>query len=237
MGVLYIVATPIGNLGDITLRALDTLRAVDMIAAEDTRHTMQLLTHFDIHKPLISCRVQNERTIAQKIIDLLRNGKNIAYCSDAGTPGISDPGCVLVQEVRNAGVIVTPIPGVSAFVTLLSVAGAGKSLIFDGFLSIKKGKRLSRLRELLPLYKNGASIVLYESPYRILKLLEDIADVYSEGRIIIGRELTKLHEEIIVGKAQDLIVELSKRPTIKGEIALVITHCDGHKDSCVDKGD
>lgn len=235
--MLYIVATPIGNLGDITIRALDTFRAVDYIACEDTRHTMQLLTHFDIHKSLISCRVQNERAVSKKIIALLMEGKNIAYASDAGTPGISDPGCVLVQEVRKAGGVITPIPGVSAFVTLLSAAGVGKSVIFDGFLSIKKGKRLGRLKELRPLYDSGSSIVLYESPYRILKLLEDVADIYSESRIIIGRELTKLHEEIIVGSASELLKLLSERPAIKGEFALVITHCDGHRETCVDEGD
>lgn len=237
MGSLFIVSTPIGNLSDITLRALEVLRSVDAIACEDTRHTMQLLSHFDIHKPLISCRVQNEKSVAQKIITLLKEGKNIAYASDAGTPGISDPGSALVRLVREAGEAITPIPGAAAFVTLLSVAGVGKSALFDGFLSIKRGKRLSRLKALRPIYDSGTSIVLYESPYRILKLLEDIADVYSESKIILGRELTKLHEEIIAGTAKELIDCLSTRPAIKGEFALVITSGDSREDDPAQKGD
>ena len=138
MSTLYIVGTPIGNLGDITYRAVETLKNVDVVAAEDTRHTLQLLTHLEIRKPLISCRAQNEEFAAQKIIQLMDEGKNIAFASDAGTPGISDPGAVLAGLVRKAGHDVVPIPGPSAFATLVSVAGAGgKTLIFEGFLSPK----------------------------------------------------------------------------------------------------
>ena len=142
MSELYIVATPIGNLGDITFRALETLKSVDVIAAEDTRHTLQLLNHFEIRKPLISCRSQNEKFASEKIIALLDEGKNVAYASDAGTPGISDPGAILAGTVRQAGHTVIPIPGASAFATLASVAGAGgKTLVFEGFLSPKPGRR------------------------------------------------------------------------------------------------
>ncbi|MEE0999782.1 MAG: 16S rRNA (cytidine(1402)-2'-O)-methyltransferase, partial [Treponemataceae bacterium] len=177
MSVLYVVGTPIGNLGDITFRAIETLKNVDAIACEDTRHTLQLLTHFEIRKPLISCRSQNESVVAQKVIKMMDEGQNIAYASDAGTPGISDPGAVLVTLVRKAGHTVVPIPGPSAFASLVSVAGVGgKTLIFEGFLSPKPGRRRNRLRELL---STGDAFVLYESPFRIVKLLTDIADIES----------------------------------------------------------
>ena len=144
VSTLYIVGTPIGNLGDITYRALETFKTVDVIACEDTRHTLQLLTHFEIRKPLVSCRARNEEVAAQKIVRLLDEGQTVAYASDAGTPGISDPGAVLVDAAREAGHKVVPIPGASAFVSLVSVAGTGgKTLIFEGFLSPKPGRRRS----------------------------------------------------------------------------------------------
>lgn len=221
MSVLYIVGTPIGNLGDITFRALETLKSVDTIACEDTRHTLQLLTHFDIRKPLISCRSQNEDVAAQKIIKLMDDGQSVAYASDAGTPGISDPGAVLAGLVRKAGHTVVPIPGASAFASLVSVAGAGgKTLIFEGFLSPKPGRRRSRLRELL---STGDAIILYESPFRIVKLLTDIADIDSDRNIVIGRELTKLHEEIIEGSACEMRDNFAERASIKGEFAVFIS--------------
>lgn len=221
MSTLYVVGTPIGNLGDITYRAVETLKNADVIAAEDTRHTLQLLTHLEIRKPLISCRAQNEESAAEKIIRLMDEGKNIAYASDAGTPGISDPGAVLAGLVRKAGHSVVPIPGPSAFATLVSVAGAGgKTLVFEGFLSPKLGRRRSRLRELLA---TGNAIVLYESPFRIVKLLTDIADIDSNRRVVVGRELTKLHEEIIEGSAADLRDDFSARTSIKGEFAVFIS--------------
>src|SRR5574344_1436793 len=202
VSTLYIVATPIGNLGDITFRALETFKAVDVIACEDTRHTLQLLTHFEIRKPLISCRSQNETFAGQKIISLLEKGQTVAYASDAGTPGISDPGAVLAGMARNAGHTVIPIPGAAAFVTLASVAGCGgKTLVFEGFLSPKPGRRRARLRELM---QTGWAFVLYESPFRITKLLTDIADIEYERRVVVGRELTKLHEEIVDGSAAEV---------------------------------
>lgn len=221
MSTLYIVGTPIGNLGDITFRALETFKTVDVIAAEDTRHTLQLLSHFEIHKPLISCRSQNEEIAAQKIIELLKEGKNVAYASDAGTPGISDPGAVLAGLVRQNGFNVVPIPGASAFASLVSVAGAGgKTLIFEGFLSPKPGRRRSRLKELL---NQNAALVLYESPFRIVKLLTDIADIDSNRRVVVGRELTKLHEEVIEGTAAEMRDEFSSRSKILGEFAVFIS--------------
>ncbi len=221
MSTLYIVGTPIGNLGDITYRAVETLKNVDVVAAEDTRHTLQLLTHLEIRKPLISCRAQNEEFAAQKIIQLMDEGKNIAFASDAGTPGISDPGAVLADLVRKAGHAVVPIPGPSAFATLVSVAGAGgKTLIFEGFLSPKTGKRRSRLKELL---STEDAIVLYESPFRIVKLLTDIADIDNNRRVVVGRELTKLHEEIIEGTASELRDDFASRASIKGEFAVFIS--------------
>ena len=221
MSTLYIVGTPIGNLGDITYRAVETLKNVDVVAAEDTRHTLQLLTHLEIRKPLISCRAQNEEFAAQKIIQLMDEGKNIAFASDAGTPGISDPGAVLAGLVRKAGHSVVPIPGPSAFATLVSVAGAGgKTLIFEGFLSPKPGKRRARLKELL---STEDAIVLYESPFRIVKLLTDIADIDNNRRVVVGRELTKLHEEIIEGTAAELRDDFTSRASIKGEFAVFIS--------------
>ena len=201
MPVLYIVGTPIGNLGDITFRAVETLKNADVIACEDTRHTLQLLTHFEIRKPLISCRAQNESIAAQKIISLLEEGKNVAYASDAGTPGISDPGALLAGAVRAAGFQVVPIPGASAFAALVSVAGmGGKTLIFEGFLSPKGGRRRTRLKELL---STGDAVILYESPFRIV--------------------MTKLHEEIIEGTAAEIAENCSGRDSIKGEFAIFIS--------------
>lgn len=221
MSTLYIVGTPIGNLGDITYRAVETLKNVDVVAAEDTRHTLQLLTHLEIRKPLISCRAQNEKIAAQKIIQLMDEGKNIAFASDAGTPGISDPGAILAGLVRKAGHSVVPIPGPSAFATLASVAGAGgKTLIFEGFLSPKPGKRRSRMKELL---STEDAIVLYESPFRIVKLLTDIADIDNNRRVVVGRELTKLHEEIVEGTAAELRDDFTSRASIKGEFAVFIS--------------
>ena len=225
MAVLYIVGTPIGNLGDITMRALETLRFVDVVAAEDTRHTLELLTHFEIRKPMISCRAQNEEAAAQKIIDLLKKGQNVAYASDAGTPGISDPGSVLAYNVRQAGFGVVPIPGACAFATLVSVAGpGGKTLVFEGFLSPSPGKRRKRLRELL---EEKKAFVLYESPFRIVKLLTDIADIEGSRRVVVGRELTKMHEEIVDGPAAEVCQNFASRQSIKGEFAVFVAGISG----------
>jgi 16S rRNA (cytidine1402-2'-O)-methyltransferase len=232
VSTLYIVGTPIGNLGDITYRAVETFKNVDVIAAEDTRHTLQLLNHLEIKKPLISCRSQNESTAAQKIIKILDEGQSVAYASDAGTPGISDPGAVLATLVRGAGHTVVPIPGPSAFATLVSVAGAGgKTLIFEGFLSPKPGRRRSRLRELLA---TGDAVILYESPFRIVKLLTDIADIDKGRRVVVGRELTKLHEEIVEGTAEEMKQNFAERSKILGEFAIFIS---GNKNAQLSEDD
>lgn len=229
VAVLYVVGTPIGNLGDITYRAVETLKSVDFIACEDTRHTLQLLNHFEIKKTLISCRAQNEKFAGEKIVGLLKEGHDVAYASDAGTPGVSDPGAVLVDVVRESGFEVIPIPGPAAFATLVSVAGSGgKTLIFEGFLSPKPGKRKRRIEELL---KTGDAVVIYESPFRIVKLLKDIADIENSRRIVVGRELTKLHEEITSGSAQELYDDYSSRQSVKGEFAVFISGVKNIKNS------
>lgn len=221
MSTLYIVATPIGNLGDITFRAVETLKSVDVVAAEDTRHTLQLLNHLGIRKPLVSCRSQNEAAAAEKIVGILDGGQNVAYASDAGTPGVSDPGAVLAGIARGAGHDVVPIPGACAFATLVSVAGAGgKTLVFEGFLSPKPGKRRARLRELM---EGGDAVVVYESPFRVVKLLSDIAEIDSERRVVVGRELTKIHEEIVDGTAGKVLEDFSSRDKILGEFAVFIS--------------
>ena len=220
MSTLYIVGTPIGNLGDITFRAIETFKNVDVIACEDTRHTLQLLTHFEIRKPLVSCRSQNEETAARKIIGLLDEGKNVAYASDAGTPGISDPGERLVEEAYNRGIKVIPIPGVSATTTLISVAGnIGKTWMFEGFLPKTAGKLTRRLEELMSF---PCSFVIYESPFRILKTLGAITEIDKNRIIVVGRELTKLHEEVIKGTAEEIYNEFAKRDAIKGEFAVIV---------------
>ncbi|UTC74950.1 16S rRNA (cytidine(1402)-2'-O)-methyltransferase [Treponema sp. OMZ 792] len=221
MGILFVVATPIGNLKDISFRALETFKEADFIACEDTRHTLGLLTHYEISKPLISCRAVNEAAASEKIVKLLDEGKKIAYASDAGTPAISDPGSILVRMAREAGHTIIPIPGASAFGAIMSIAGTyDKTVVFEGFLSPKAGKRKRRLQEL---FDFGAGFVLYESPYRIVKLLADIAEIDSNRELIVGRELTKLHEEIIKGPAVEVLQNFEKRPSIKGEFSVFVT--------------
>ena len=215
------VATPIGNLKDISFRALETFQEADFIACEDTRHTLGLLTHYEISKPLISCRAVNEAAASEKIVKLLDEGKKIAYASDAGTPAISDPGSILVRTAREAGHTIIPIPGASAFGAIMSIAGTyDKTVVFEGFLSPKAGKRKRRLQEL---FDFGAGFVLYESPYRIVKLLADIAEIDSSRELIVGRKLTKLHEEIIKGPASEVLQNFEKRPSIKGEFSVFVT--------------
>ena len=221
MSTLYMVATPIGNLEDITLRALKVLESVDIVACEDTRHTGLLLSHFNLKKRTIACHAHNEEASSMGIIMLLEQGNDIAYCSDAGTPGISDPGSRLAEAVRNAGFAVVPIPGCSAVITLLSAAGnVGRTFTFEGFLSPKKGRRTKRVSELL---ERGETFVFYESPFRVLKTLEEIREISPSCRLAIGRELTKAFEEIIVGDISTCIESLEKRDAIKGEFAIAVT--------------
>ena len=221
MGTLYMVGTPIGNLEDITLRALRILKEVDVIACEDTRHTSNLLSHYDIKKRLIACHSYNEEESANGIISLLDQGLDVAYCSDAGTPGVSDPGSRLVERVRSeSDHAVVPIPGASASVTLVSAAGRiGKAFLFEGFLSPKSGRRKKRLSELIG---RGDAFIIYESPFRVLKTLMEIKEIGGVGRIVAGRELTKAHEEILSGSVEEVISSLSERAAIKGEFAIIV---------------
>ena len=214
------MATPIGNLRDITLRALDVLRSVDLIAAEDTRTTRKLLSAHDISNSLTSCDARSEAAAAKKIISALDDGKNVAYTSDAGTPGLSDPGKTLVRLVRKAGFRVVPIPGASATTALLSVSGhVGKQALFEGFLSPKPGRRRKRINELL---KYEMPFILFESPHRILKLLSDLADLSDRRNIVMGRELTKIYEEIVVGTADEILALLEGRESQRGEFTLLV---------------
>ncbi|MDR0910629.1 MAG: 16S rRNA (cytidine(1402)-2'-O)-methyltransferase [Spirochaetaceae bacterium] len=220
MARLFIVGTPIGNLGDITFRAVETLKSVGLVAAEDTRQTLKLLSHLGIRKPLVSCRSGNEEAAAGRIIAALDSGEDAAYCSDAGTPGISDPGSRLGKAVLDKGHQLVPIPGPSALASLISVAARGeKTIIFEGFLSTKAGKRKTRLAELMAL---DAAIIIYESPFRILKLLADIAEIDSERYVCIGREMTKLHEEFVRGSVESVLQTFSERDSIKGEFSVYV---------------
>ncbi len=224
------VATPIGNLEDITLRALRILKEVDVIACEDTRHTQLLLSHYDIKKRLIACHSYNEEESAKGIIALLDSGLSVAYCSDAGTPGISDPGSRLSERVRmESDHAIVPIPGPSAFVSLISAAGRiGKTFTFEGFLSPKKGRKEKRIEALV---SRGETFVIYESPFRILKTLEELRSFPLIKRLVVGRELTKAHEEITVGTPDEIYADYSTRPAVKGEfVILCVMGDDGDND-------
>ncbi len=218
MNTLYIIGTPIGNLEDITLRAIRILKDVPVIACEDTRHTQNLLAHLEITgKKLIACHAHNEVVSSQGIVNLLEQGLDVAYVSDAGTPGVSDPGSRLVNVVRSAGLNVVPIPGASACVTLLSASGlTGKTFTFEGFLSPKSGKRKTRLQELLD---RNEAFIIYESPFRIVKLLDEMCNLCPNRTIVLGRELTKAFEQIISGTPFEVKENLK---VVKGEFALCI---------------
>ncbi len=195
VGTLYVVATPIGNLGDITLRAIETLKTVDAVAAEDTRHSSGLLSHFGISKKLIAVHEHNEQQSAEKLVLALKNGDNIALVTDAGTPAVSDPGAIVVKIVREAGIKVVPIPGVSAVVAALSASGITQNgFYFHGFLPASGA---ARRKQLEALKAQTVTLVLYEAPHRIIECLEDIAKVLGENRqITFCRELTKTFETI-----------------------------------------
>jgi 16S rRNA (cytidine1402-2'-O)-methyltransferase len=220
MGTLCVVATPIGNLGDITLRALETLKGADAIACEDTRHTLKLLNHFEIRKPLLSCHANDEARGADRILGLLAQGKTVAYCSDAGTPCLSDPGSLLVRRAREAGHQISPLPGPSAFAALVSAAGiGGRSFLFDGFPSPKAGKRRTRLAELMA---REESFVLYESPHRVIALMEEIVRIDPGRRLCVGREMTKIYEEFLVGTASEVLGTLNGKGEARGEFAVLV---------------
>ena len=217
-GKLYLVPTPIGNLKDITLRALEVLKSVDEIAAEDTRQSLKLLNHFEIKKPLFSYHQHNEQGKSEQIISKLEDGISIALVTDAGTPCISDPGYELVDAAHKEGIKVVPIPGASALTASASVAGLSmRRFCFEGFLPKKKGRQTL----LKSLAEEERTIVIYESPFRIEKTLRDIEQFIGVREVVIIREITKIYEEIMRGTTTELIERLAKNP-IKGEIVLLI---------------
>jgi 16S rRNA (cytidine1402-2'-O)-methyltransferase len=224
---LYLVATPIGNLGDITLRALDVLRRADRIACEDTRQTQKLLNHFQIGTPTVSCHEHNERQRATELIEAIKAGGRIAVVSDAGMPGISDPGAWLAAEAIAAGVAVIPIPGANAALSGLIASGlpAGE-FHFIGFLPEKAGARRTRLEDLAAeVGRTGGArtLVIYEAPHRIVETLGDLEAVWGGGlRAVVARELTKIHEEFLRGTVAEVRGELAGRDRIRGEIVLLV---------------
>ncbi|MFZ1086958.1 MAG: 16S rRNA (cytidine(1402)-2'-O)-methyltransferase [Terracidiphilus sp.] len=224
---LYLVATPIGNLGDITLRALDVLRRVDRIACEDTRQTQKLLNHFDIKTPTVSCHQHNEHQRAEELIEALKAGGRIAVVSDAGMPGISDPGSQLVVAAVAAGVAVIPIPGANAALSALVASGLpSDEFHFIGFLPEKAGARRTRLEALAAeaqRNQTARTLIFYEAPHRILETLVDIEIVFGSAvRAALARELTKIHEEFLRGTVAEVRRELAGRDRIRGEITLLV---------------
>jgi 16S rRNA (cytidine1402-2'-O)-methyltransferase len=220
-GVLYVVATPIGNLEDLTLRALRVLKEVDLVACEDTRRTRGLLTHFGIHAAVTSYFAHNTLAKGETLLRVLGQGKSVALVTDAGTPGISDPGFLLVRAARDAGIPVVPVPGPSAVIAALSAAGVpADRFVFDGFLPVKPGRRLHRLEALRTF---EMTIVCYESPHRVLASLEAIAQVFGDAEIVVARELTKQFEEVIRGAPARLREHFAQH-LVRGEFTLVIPH-------------
>jgi 16S rRNA (cytidine1402-2'-O)-methyltransferase len=228
--MLYIVATPIGNLEDITGRALRVLGEVDLIACEDTRHSLKLLNHYGLSTSLTPFHSHNMKKAAPKLLEQLRQGKRIALITDGGTPGVSDPGSYLVSLARERGIKIVPVPGPSALSTLLSVCGAATGQItFAGFLSPKGGRRRGQLKKLLA---RSEGLVLFESPHRIQRLLEDLHALAPESVVLLGREMTKVHEEFLQGNPKNLLTELEGRTKIRGEFSLFVTGDKKHQVEC-----
>ena len=217
IGTLYIVATPIGNLEDITLRAIRILKEVDLIAAEDTRHTLKLLNHLEISKPLISYHRHNEEERKENLIDKLKEGKNIAIVSDAGTPGICDPGEVIIKECVEEGINIVPIPGACAMINALIASGIStKEFTFIGFLPLNKKTRKQKLEEI----KNSdKTIILYEAPHKLNTTLKELSSILTNDRqVVLAREITKIHEEYIRGNIEEIL----NKDNLKGEMVLII---------------
>ncbi|MBI1908827.1 MAG: 16S rRNA (cytidine(1402)-2'-O)-methyltransferase [Deltaproteobacteria bacterium] len=218
-GTLYIVATPIGNLEDITFRAVRILKEVDLVACEDTRHTVKLLNHLQIKKQLWSYFEHNEMTRIPQILGEIEKGKSVALVSDAGTPGISDPGFPLIREAVARGIRIVSIPGPSAVIASLSASGLPTdSFLFVGFLPQKAGRRKTLLESLKD---EEATLVFYESPYRIVKTLEEALSIFSERPACLARELSKIHEEFVRGTVRELCSAVREDPP-KGEMVLLI---------------
>jgi len=220
MGILYLVATPIGNLEDISMRALRILKEADLIACEDTRHTAKLLTHYGIRTPSRSYHKFNEESRARQLVQMLREGKNIALVSDSGTPLVSDPGYEIVSACRREGIRVVPIPGPSAAIAALTASGLpSDSFYFAGFLPSKGSLRKRRLEELARI---PATLILYEAPHRLISSLQDMLAALGPRQAALARELTKMHEEVLRGTLSELLDILQARDRIQGEITLVI---------------
>jgi 16S rRNA (cytidine1402-2'-O)-methyltransferase len=218
-GTLYLVATPIGNLDDITLRALRVLRECDVVAAEDTRHSGRLLKHFGISKPLLSYFQFNEARRSEEIIERLRRGEKVALITDAGSPGISDPGERVVKAAIAAGFRVESVPGPSALVAALTASGLPTDEFhFIGFLPHKSGQRWNKLESLKSF---DGTLVLYESPYRIEKLLVELSELFPEREVVLARELTKKFEEFLRGKPAELLA-IAKKRSLKGEFVVMV---------------
>lgn len=216
-GKLYIVATPIGNLEDITLRAIRILKSVDLIAAEDTRHTLKLLNHLEISKPLISNHRHNEDMKTDRLIEKLLEGQDIALVSDAGTPGICDPGEVVIKQCIERGINVIPIPGACAMINALIASGIDtKEFTFLGFLPLNKKLRKEKLHKV---ETSRETVILYEAPHKLMSTLKDLEEILEDRQIVLARELTKIHEEFIRGNVGEL---LEKAENLKGEIVLII---------------
>ena len=215
-GKLYIVATPIGNLEDITYRAVKVLNGVDLIAAEDTRHTLKLLNHLEISKPLMSYYKETEKVKAKVIIDKLKEGKNVAVVSDAGTPGISDPGFEVIKEAIKENIVVVPVPGACAAINSLICSGLDtRQFLFVGFLSAKSKEKKDKLNEV----KNiQSTLIFYEAPHKIDETLKCMIDILGDRKISIGREMTKIHEEFIRGKISEVMEKIEP----KGEMVIIV---------------
>jgi 16S rRNA (cytidine1402-2'-O)-methyltransferase len=227
-GTLYVVATPIGNMDDITLRALNVLEQVDLIAAEDTRHTGKLLKYHNIKSHQVSYHEHNEKERTPLLIERIESGSSIALVSNAGTPTVSDPGYMLLQSAVEKGIRVIPIPGASAVVAALSISGMPTdSFIFIGFCAKKKAKRLKQLQELA---NEKRTLIFYEGPGRILAFMKELADVMGDRYGVLCREMTKLHEEFLRGRLSELIDSLSHRPAVKGECTLLVKGCEENKE-------
>ena len=221
---LYLVATPIGNLEDITLRALRVLRSVDRIACEDTRQTAKLLGHFGIRTPTVSYHLHNESARSSELIETLRAGGRVAVVSDAGMPGIADPGAMIAAEAIAAGIDVFPIPGANAALSALIASGLpSEHFSFHGFLPAKEGQRRSALETLRAAMTDATTThIVYETPHRVIDALADVIVVFGpEQRIVLARELTKLHEEFLRGTASEVLAELRSRPSVRGEMVLL----------------
>lgn len=235
--ILYIVATPIGNLADITFRAVETLKQVDLIAAEDTRHSGKLLQHYDINTPMLSLHEHNENVKYKKILDMLQEGKSVALISDAGTPLISDPGYRLVREAIQLNIQVVPVPGASAIISALSVSGLPSDhFTFEGFLPAKEAARKHTLESL---QNETRTMVFYESPHRILAMLNNLLEVFGEDReVVIARELTKRFETIRGGKLQEMVSWiLENLEQQKGEFVVLVAGSNQTEDKTLSEDD